>query len=117
MKEKILSISTSAIEHIANLLLEKSSGSIFHLSVKKTGCNGYMYVPGLLDAPTENDICIEDIAPFPVYIAAASVELVRGTVIDFEVKSFGMQQLTFDNPNAEGLCGCGESFNIKEEKK
>ncbi len=112
----ILSFSEAACSHIAKLLSEKGAGSVFHLSVKKTGCNGYMYVPTILSSAAEQDVCVPNVAPFSVYVAADCVSILTGTAVDFETKSFGFKQLTFDNPNAEGLCGCGESFNLKEEQ-
>ena len=113
--DNILSITPRACEHLLSMLLAQENKTLFHLTVKTTGCNGYMYVPTLLAEHMESDVLVAINIPFPVYVSVDAIEIIRGTVIDFETKSFGMKQLTFSNPNAAGICGCGESFNLKKD--
>jgi len=107
-------LTQAACEHIEQMFSQQRDKTVFRLSVKTTGCNGYMYVPALLEAPLESDRQVALDAPFSVYVAQEALAIIQGTVIDFEEKSLGMKQLTFRNPNAAGTCGCGESFNLKE---
>ena len=46
-----------------------------------------------------------------VYIDPNAIMNIVGTVMDFEESTIGME-FTFNNPNAKGECGCGESFNV-----
>ena len=116
MSKPIITMTVPAIEHIGLMLEQDPEKNIFHLSVKSTGCNGYMYVPSLLSSPCDTDEKVKIDTPFGVYISQDAVTILQGTVIHFEEKSFGMKQLTFQNPNAAGTCGCGESFNLDQGK-
>ena len=49
--------------------------------------------------------------PINVYIDPSAIMNIVGTVMDFEESTIGME-FTFNNPNAKGECGCGESFNV-----
>lgn len=102
-----------AIKHIQKILSDKPKGASFRLSVKQTGCSGYMYVSDIVTSKKENDI-VMPVANFIVYIDAACVTLIQGTIIDYVKKSVGQSQLEFNNPNADSLCGCGESFNLRK---
>ena len=46
-----------------------------------------------------------------LYVAADARAYVRGTVIDFTKEGLN-STITFNNPNAKDLCGCGESFSV-----
>ena len=117
-EEKIVSFTVSAQQHIESVIAEKPQAKAYRLSVKKTGCNGYMYVsevvPLMSSSDESDDVILNQAASFPVYIALSAVDIIKGTTIDFMEKSFGMKQLVFHNPNIAGECGCGESFNLKE---
>lgn len=115
MKNTTLTLLPSAIEHIARMMEQQPEKNIFRLSVKTTGCNGYMYVPSIQETAKEGDCLIECDAPFLFYVAEKDLSILAGTVISFEEKTFGMKQLSFSNPNAAGECGCGESFNLKDD--
>jgi iron-sulfur cluster assembly accessory protein len=94
------------------MLKNKGENAAFRLSVKKTGCSGYMYVPEMVNAKKESDIEVSQ-SNFMIYIDKEAAPLIEGTVVDYVKKSLGVSQLEFRNPNAESLCGCGESFNLK----
>ena len=108
----IVTLTEKAIQHIRKILSDKPTGAAFRLSVKQTGCSGYMYQPEVVTSKKENDIAMP-IADFTVYIDPACVTLIQGTTIDYVKKKLGQSQLEFNNPNADSLCGCGESFNLK----
>lgn len=108
----MITFTDSAKQHIQNMLKNKGENAAFHLSVKKTGCSGYMYVPSIVNEKKESDIEIAQ-PGFFVYLDSAILSLIKGTEIDYVKKSLGVSQLEFKNPNADSLCGCGESFNLK----
>lgn len=115
MPNAIVTFTKAALSHLERTIARRGSGIGFRLSVKRTGCSGYMYVPEIIDSPVSTDLVVETTAAFAVYLDPACIPLVTGTRIDFETKQLGMAQLVFDNPNADSLCGCGESFNLKPE--
>lgn len=46
-----------------------------------------------------------------VFIDPRALMHVIGTKMDF-VDNEVVSEFVFDNPNAKGTCGCGESFNV-----
>lgn len=108
----MITFTESAIQHIDNMLKDKGENTAFRLSVKKTGCSGYMYVPEIVTTKKESDIEVRE-SNLIIYIDKEAVPLIQGTIVDYVKKTLGMSQLEFQNPNAESLCGCGESFNLK----
>ena len=108
----IIHVTDAAIQHIQKLLKDKPKTTGFRLSVKKTGCSGYMYVTEVVNCKHEHDITML-VLDCNIYIDHACAPLILGTTMDYVKKGLG-SQLVFNNPNAEGACGCGESFNLKE---
>ena len=108
----ILSFTDDAIAHIKGILAKHPEGAMFRLAVKETGCSGYMYMPEIVTVKKEQDMVLP-ITEIPVLLDPDCISLIEGTVVHFVKKDLGMSQLSFDNPNAEGLCGCGESFKLK----
>ena len=41
-----------------------------------------------------------------------SLAMIAGACLDFVTENL-KQSFQFDNPNTDGTCGCGESFNLK----
>lgn len=111
----MMTLTAAAKEHIQKLLEKKGENAAFRLSVKQTGCSGYMYAPEIVFEKKENDIEITG-NDFLFYLDQNAIPLVKGTEIDYVKKGLGVYQLVFHNPNADSLCGCGESFNLKENK-
>ena len=111
-----ISITDAARLHIQTMIQRKPETPCFHLSLKKTGCNGYMYMPKLISAPGESDLELPLAGEFQFAVALKSKDLMQGTLIDFEEKQWGFSQLTFTHPKAAGICGCGESFNFDEDE-
>lgn len=111
----MITLTEAAIKHIQNMLKNKPENAALRLSIKKTGCSGYKYVPEIVTEKKESDIAIS-IADFFVYLDEQSSSLIQNTVVDYVKKSLGVSQLEFKNANAENVCGCGESFNLKKHE-
>lgn len=82
------------------------------IDVKRRGCNGYSYVMDYVKKEDINkmDEVVED-KGVKVVIDNRALLFVVGTEMDFidnEIKS----EFVFNNPNAKGTCGCGESFHV-----
>lgn len=110
-----IQITTAAIAHIKTMLSKQQNAIGFRLSIKKTGCSGYAYLPDIIEAinPTDIHFVTEDLL---VYIDKNSLSLLEGVTIDYieEKSDHGLKQkrLVFINPHEKGRCGCGESFNV-----
>lgn len=108
-----IQISPAACDYIQKRLA-KESKLAFRLTVKKTGCSGYSYLPILIDEIFPNDLVIESHG-LKVYIDIAWLDLLKELQIDYvEDNKSGIKQkkLTFSNPKEDSRCGCGESFHI-----
>ena len=117
MSEALVMMSNKAVAHINKTIEARGSGIGFRLAVKQTGCSGYMYVPEIIDEARPDDVEVAGYEGFTLYVDPEAVPIIQGTYIDFVAKSFGMEQLEYDNPNADSLCGCGESFNLKDQNE
>lgn len=112
-QRKIIRLTEAAERHIRKIIAQRA-GIGFRISIKQTGCSGYMYIPEVVDKEKEQDIKINLAEDLIVYIDQECENLIQGTVLDFVRKNLGMEQLVFNNPNVESLCGCGESFKLKK---
>ncbi len=114
MSEPILNFTKAAMAHLKQSIAGKSGAVGFRLGIKQTGCTGWMYVPALIESVNPDDIH-QQLDGIDVYIAKDAIEALKGTKVDYIDISLGQKQLVYDNPNADSLCGCGESFNLKSE--
>lgn len=120
MTEVSIKVSEAASTYIKKMLAKDNKNGVecgFRLSVKKTGCSGYSYVPALVEAPVAGDVLIKQVE-FNLYIDKAWQTLLNGLCIDYlEEEKQGLKQkrLVFTNPQEANRCGCGESFHIEKE--
>ncbi|BFM20576.1 HesB/IscA family protein [Gilvimarinus japonicus] len=107
----LIDVTPAAIQHFSQQLSADSAANAVRLSVKESGCTGFMYVLDLVAAPSEGDreFTLQD--GVTLYVAEASASVIRGTKIDYVTEGVN-RQLSFLNPNAKDYCGCGESFNV-----
>ena len=80
------------------------------IGVKKGGCNGFVYTMHYAEEILKSDASVQD-GELTVLIDPKAVFAVTGTEMDW-VQSKLKSEFVFTNPNAEGTCGCGESFNV-----
>ncbi len=103
-----IELTEAAARRIQSQLSKRGRGLGLRLGVKESGCSGYAYVMDYADEQKPDDLVIEAHGA-RVYVDAQSLPLLSGLRLDFRRE--GLNELfKFDNPNAEELCGCGESF-------
>lgn len=110
-----LILTDAAITHLCEMLARKPEKLGLRLSIKETGCTGLMYVPELVDSVPDGDIVWQAADNLRIYIDPEALPAIAGTTIDYVSVGLGQKQLAYDNPNADSLCGCGESFNLKKD--
>lgn len=105
----MISVTSSAIEHLKALIAEKnaSPGTGLRLRVEKGGCAGMQYVM-VLDEAGEGDM-VEVQDGVSVIIDSGSLDYLRGCQLDY-VDSLSDSGFKLNNPNASRSCGCGTSF-------
>ncbi len=79
------------------------------VSVMPGGCSGFKYGLQIEEKPLDDDFILDQHG-VRMFVDAFSAQYLQGTEIDYTTS---MQQsgFTFNNPNATGGCGCGESFS------
>lgn len=95
--------------------IQKQQGTGLRVSVKKTGCSGYSYVPAVVNTAAAGDTVV-DLEDVTIYLDTAWLPMLDGVEIDFvEDEKSGLKQkrLVFNNTKEAGRCGCGESFHIE----
>lgn len=108
-----ITFTEAALSYIQKMLQQKNAAG-FRLSVKKTGCSGYAYVPELVVKAQVNDVILEKNG-IAIFIDAASQTLLQDIQVDYiEEEKSGLKQkrLVFTNSKEAGRCGCGESFHV-----
>ena len=104
-------VTANALDHFQDKLAEKPDAEGVRISVKPSGCSGFMYVLDYVDTPEDNDTLIQVNDAVTLFIDTDSLPVINGTEIDF-VKQGLNASIQFRNPNVTGECGCGESFTV-----
>jgi iron-sulfur cluster assembly accessory protein len=106
---ELITITTAARRHFVNMM-EKTHQPALTLFLKLSGCNGYKYEFQFMTG--DADSLHYGLKPgFDLFIDAKSVPFLTGTTIDY-VRDGLSYRLVYDNPQAKGSCGCGESVNF-----
>jgi iron-sulfur cluster assembly protein len=110
----IIALTEAAADHIKKMLSQQEGGVGFRLSIKKTGCSGYAYVPDIIKQVNEKDIHFVT-HDLHVYVDPDCESFIKNVVIDYVADNAGLKQkrLVFINPNEKNRCGCGESFTLE----
>lgn len=104
-------LTPGAEARIAELMRSAPEGAIgVKLSTPRRGCSGLAYSVDYVSEAAPFDERIE--TPGGVFfIDGASVLYLVGSTMDWKEDDFSAG-FVFDNPNAKGSCGCGESFTV-----
>jgi len=106
-----LILTETAEARIADLMAKAPAGAIgVKLSTPKRGCSGLAYSVDYVTEEQPFDEKIETPAG-AFYVDGASVLYLIGSVMDWREDDFAAG-FVFENPNAKGACGCGESFTV-----
>lgn len=104
-------LTPSAEARIATLMASAPEGAIgVKLSTPRRGCSGLAYSVDYVDAANPMDEKIETPGG-TFFIDGASVLYLVGSTMDWVEDDF-QAGFVFQNPNAKGSCGCGESFTV-----
>ena len=105
-------VTPAAVRHFRQTLAGADAAGI-RLRVKESGCTGYMYVVDIAEAAADSDLPMQLGEGVTLLVDRGSIPVLQGTTVDYVREGLNFL-LTFDNPNAQDHCGCGESFNIRE---
>jgi Fe-S cluster assembly iron-binding protein IscA len=107
------------------------------VQVESGGCHGFQYLMSLVTLPksdsdaSTSSVIREDDSIFQykpdgkqesdtalthaprIILDEPSLDLLKGSKVDFTVELIGSQFKITDNPAASSSCGCGTSFDIK----
>lgn len=105
-----ISLTLAAADHVRKFLDSRGRGIGVRLAVRTSGCSGMAYVLEFADELDEGDQVFED-QGVRVIVDSRSLLYLDGTELDY-VREGLNEGFQFNNPNARGTCGCGESFNV-----
>lgn len=104
-------ITSAAHDRIAELMAKAPDGTVgVKLSTPRRGCSGLAYSVDYVSEENPLDEKIETPGG-NFYVDGASVLYLVGSIMDWREDDFAAG-FVFDNPNAKGACGCGESFTV-----
>ena len=104
-------LTPAAEQRVADLMANAPEGMIgVKLSTPKRGCSGLAYSVDYVSEAVRFDERIETPGG-TFFIDAGSVLYLIGSTMDWQEDDF-TAGFVFNNPNAKGSCGCGESFTV-----
>lgn len=106
-----LTLTPSAEARIANLMNDAPADAIgVKLSTPRRGCSGLAYSVDYITSANPMDEKV--VTPGgDLYIDGPSLLYLIGSRMDWVEDDF-TAGFVFNNPNAKGSCGCGESFTV-----
>jgi iron-sulfur cluster assembly protein len=111
---KTINLTFEAADAVKNLLEKRNlDGYALRVFVQGGGCSGFQYGMALENKFREQDTVVEAHG-VQVVIDEVSIQYMRGASIDYieDVMGSGFK---IDNPNAIASCGCGSSFQTKDD--
>jgi iron-sulfur cluster assembly protein len=112
--ESAITLTDKAADKIRELLAgqEDASEQALRVAVRGGGCSGFQYALAF-DRRKDDDHVFED-RGVAVIVDKTSMQFVFGSEVDYVE---GLQGAGFcvNNPNVVAACGCGSSFQVREE--
>ena len=106
-----LNLTPAAEARIAALMAKAPDGAIgVKLSTPRRGCSGLAYSVDYVSEAKPFDERI-DTPGGTLFVDGGSILYLIGSKMDWVEDDFAAG-FTFENPNAKGSCGCGESFTV-----
>ncbi|MDP9189995.1 MAG: iron-sulfur cluster insertion protein ErpA [Actinomycetota bacterium] len=109
-----ITLTDKAAVKVKELLAGQESGveQALRVAVRGGGCSGFQYALAF-DAPKDDDHRFE-VEGVAVVVDKTSMQFVFGSEVDWVD---GLQGAGFavNNPNVVAACGCGSSFQVKED--
>ena len=110
MSNAPIHLTANAARRVAWIAERQGKPAILRLAVDGGGCAGFTY-KFELDAETAPDDTIAETDGVRLLVDPVSLDLVRGSAVDF-VEDLGGSAFKVTNPNAASGCGCGSSFSV-----
>ena len=109
-----ISITDVAAGKVRDLLADKADGPemALRVAVRGGGCSGFQYALAF-DQPKEEDHRF-DVDGVTVVVDKTSMQFVYGSEVDY-VESLQGAGFQVNNPNVVAACGCGSSFQVRED--
>ena len=108
----IMQVTDAAAERITEIIEDSDKPVIgVRVGVKNAGCAGMAYTLDYVTEPVAGDDHIRE-KGVDVWVEPKATLFLLGTVMDFEETRMS-SGFTFNNPNQESACGCGESVQLK----
>ena len=105
-----INLTSEAAEKVAALLAQEGRDDLsLRVAVQPGGCSGLRYQLYFDDRALDGDT-VSTFGSVKVVTDKMSTPYLMGATIDF-VDTIQKQGFTIDNPNAQGSCACGDSFN------
>jgi iron-sulfur cluster assembly protein len=112
--KEAISLTSKAAEKIDELLgaQAESEGQALRVAVRGGGCSGFQYA--LAFDRAKDDDHVFEVDGVSVLVDKVSMQFVFGSEVDYIE---GLQGAGFqvNNPNVVAACGCGSSFQVKED--
>jgi iron-sulfur cluster assembly protein len=110
-RPKALHLTPRAEARIAELMARAPAGAVgVKLSTPRRGCSGLAYSVDYVTEAKPLDERI-DTAGGTLFVDGGSILYLIGSTMDWVEDDF-TAGFVFQNPNAKGSCGCGESFTV-----
>ncbi|KAI9826115.1 MAG: [4Fe-4S] proteins maturation [Thelocarpon impressellum] len=114
-----IDISPRAAQRLSEIVSSDSNPALaLRVTVESGGCHGFQYLMSLTSptapiAPDDTVFEAADGSGARVVMDGPSLELLKGSRIDYTDELIGSQFKIVDNPLATSSCGCGTSFDVK----
>ena len=109
-----IALTDKAAQKIAELLAGQAGaeGQALRVAVRGGGCSGFQYA--LAFDRVKDDDNVFEVDGVSVVVDKVSMQFVFGSEVDYVE---GLQGAGFqvNNPNVVAACGCGSSFQVKED--
>ncbi len=107
---KLFTLTDKAAERAKRLLAQNDKAIGLKVGVKMAGCSGFSYTMDYAEDSTGKEDVVEE-KGVKILIEPTATMFLIGTELDWHEDKLE-SRFVFNNPNAKGMCGCGESFTV-----
>ena len=114
--QEAITLTDQAASKIRELLSGQEEGAVqaLRVAVRGGGCSGFQYALAF-DTIKEEDHVFE-VDGVSVAVDKTSMQFVFGSQVDY-VESLQGAGFQVNNPNVVAACGCGSSFQVRDEQE